>query len=74
MPIDYGGPVNGAAIGAFYADPGSRWDGRMDDFGIWNTALSEAEIADIMTNGIPEPTTMALLSLGVLTLVRRKRA
>jgi hypothetical protein len=47
---------NGMAIGAFYAEGKStRWNGLMDDFGIWNNALSEAEIQDIMNNGINPP-------------------
>jgi len=44
--------------------------GSMVDFRIYNRALSEDDIAAL----VPEPTTIALLGLGGLALIRRKRS
>jgi hypothetical protein len=51
------------------------WAGRLDDVGFWNTALSQAEVMQVMTNGVPEPTLPALLGLAASTclLARRRR-
>lgn len=51
---------------------GDWWDsfhGKMDDFRIYDTALTQAEIMDL----VPEPATIMLLSLGGLALIRRKK-
>jgi len=48
------------------------WDsfhGKMDDFRIYDNALSAEEVAAL----VPEPTTIALLGLGGLALIRRKK-
>jgi len=49
--------------------------GDVDEIAIWNTGLSDADIADVYLNGVvvPEPATMSLLVLGGLTLLRRRR-
>jgi hypothetical protein len=50
-------------------DPWREMRGLVDDFAIFNTALSETEIGNIMDNGfsaIPEPAALSLISLGVL--------
>ncbi len=39
-----------------------RFDGLIDDVGLWDRALSETEIQDVMANGVPEPSTVVLLS------------
>jgi hypothetical protein len=45
--------------------------GHIDDFWVFNRALSSGEIARVM---VPEPATLGLLGLGGLMLIRRKRA
>jgi len=47
------------------------WYGALDEVRMYTDALSEAQIEAVMA--IPEPTTMLLLSLGGLALIRRKR-
>lgn len=62
------------------ADSGGAFffSGNIDDVSIWNTALDEATILNIKDNGvtsaIPEPTSLGLLALGCLALVRRRRS
>jgi hypothetical protein len=51
---------------------GARLNGALDDFRIYNTSLTDAEVAALAA--IPEPATMALMGLGsLLALLRRKR-
>ena len=45
------------------------FSGKMDDFRVYDNALSDSEITAL----IPEPTTIALLGLGTLGLIRRKK-
>ncbi len=62
------------------ADSGGAFffSGNIDDVSIWNTALDEAAILNIKDNGvasaIPEATSLGLLALGCLGLVRRRRS
>jgi len=46
-----------------------EWDGLQDDVRIYNTALSAAQVRQL----VPEPMTLSLLGLGGLALVRRRR-
>jgi hypothetical protein len=50
-------------IGAF--------DGAIDDVRIYDRALSGTEVADLYA--LPEPATLALLALGGLAMLRRRR-
>jgi len=51
-----------------------RWDGLIDDVTIWDEALDGAAIQNIMDNSvIPEPSSLGLLSLAGLALLRRRR-
>ena len=62
-------------------DPGAPgfWDGAYDDFGFWSTALTDAEVQTIYTNGlegisiVPEPTSFGLAMFGLVMLLRLRR-
>lgn len=50
------------------------WNGLIDEFGFWNTALSDSEVGWVATHslasiGVPEPTSSVLLASCVLGLV-----
>lgn len=49
--------------------------GRIDDVGLYDSALSQGEIQSIMANGVPEPTSLLLVTLGTASLffLRRRR-
>jgi hypothetical protein len=66
---------------------GQRFNGQIDDFGLWSRLLTQQEISEIHTNGlmgrnlqfVPEPSAAALAVsvmlgvLGVAGLTRRRR-
>jgi hypothetical protein len=56
---------------AVYGDP--LWNGYIHEAAIYNTALGEQEVAANFEAGIPEPTTIALLGLGTLALLRKRK-
>ena len=51
------------------------FSGNIDDVSIWDDVLTEAQIQDIMNNGvtIPEPSAFGLLGLAGLGLILRRR-
>ncbi len=57
--------------------PTDGYQGLVDDVQVYDHALSAGEIAFIFANpgqAVPEPGSLALVGLGALTLIRRKRA
>jgi hypothetical protein len=60
------------SLGFVNANGGIRsLNGGLDDAAVFDAALTQAEIQGIMANGVPEPTTMLLLSLGGLLMRKR---
>ena len=57
------------------ADDGNSFffSGNIDDVTIWDNALGQAQIMDIMNNSIPEPSGVCLLGLASLGFVLRRR-
>ncbi|MFC1805598.1 LamG domain-containing protein [Planctomycetota bacterium] len=52
------------------------WKGALDEYALWDTALTPEQMRWLAQNSalsIPEPGTMALLGLGLVALVRRRR-
>jgi hypothetical protein len=49
------------------------WNGQIDDVMMFDEALSAAQIQGIMTNSIPEPSSLGLLGLATLGFVLRRR-
>jgi len=52
---------------------GTSTDGLIDEVAIWDRVLTSAQVAYIYNNGVPEPATLALLGLGSLSLLYRRR-
>ena len=57
-----------------YNDHGNS-NGYMDYAGVWNYVLTESQLQSLLTNAtaVPEPSTWALMALGVIVLFLRKR-
>lgn len=61
--------VNGST-----GSPGNEYfDGVIDDVSIYNYALTSTQVLNHYNEGVPEPSSLALLSLGGLLLARRRR-
>ena len=51
-----------------------RWNGWLDEVGIWSRPLTPTEIGQLAAGAtIPEPTTLCLAAVGLLELRRRRR-
>jgi hypothetical protein len=75
---DVGDDFNEIGIGTNRAfDNPGRWNGLVDDVFVMNTLLSEQDIVDLYTAGVPEPSTLVLATFGLLGVIglgrRRKR-
>jgi hypothetical protein len=68
-PLD---AVEALVIGGHRYGTGRNFDGLIDDVGFWSRILTSDEITSLQTNAIPEPTTLGLLGLGGLALLRRR--
>ncbi len=62
----------GAYIGC-NVDDRRNFTGLMDEFYLYNRALSAGEITDLMNN-VPEPATLVMLGLGAFSLIRKKNS
>jgi hypothetical protein len=75
--------VNGESSGTFVAYDGTLADhdtlfigrqatsgftGRIDDFRVYSRPLSEADLGEVMSLGVPEPTALGLLTVGLSLL------
>ncbi|GEM_PF-2895611 len=65
----------GINIGRRNASTKKYFTGAMDDFAMFDTALTAEQVAAIYnsTTAIPEPTTMAMLALGLAAVCRRTK-
>ena len=67
-------------FGKRYADGPERWQGQIDEYAFWNTALSSDEVLWLSNNslvGLPEPCSLLLAAIGLIGLLvygRRKRS
>lgn len=68
----YGNPFQPLVLGANGEHDGF-FGGSLDEVRIYDRALSEAEASYLLTGCVPEPTTIALLGFGGLSVLRRRR-
>jgi hypothetical protein len=67
-----------SAIGAINGNSTGYFKGNIDDFAIWDEALTQPQIAGLASETltpltVPEPTTLALATLGLLGFGRRRK-
>lgn len=68
------GPSDGLFVGAKRSNGSSLYGGLIDELAIYDTVLSQSDIAARANfNPIPEPSSTALLGLGGLALILRRR-
>jgi len=66
----------GASVTDFGFGDGYSWAGPggwYKDYGVWDNALDAAAVESVYLNGVPEPTTIALLGFGALALIRKRK-
>ncbi len=62
------GAITEVAFGAD-ASGGGSINGLLDDIGVWDQALGQAEIQSVMQTGVvPEPSTVAMLLMAIAAL------
>lgn len=65
--------VQGLNIGVHRAE-GRSFDGQVDELMIWDNALSASDVASLYASQVPEPSAALLGGIGLLALLRRRRA
>lgn len=57
-----------------HRDEGRAFDGQIDEVMIWDNTLSAGDVTTLYNSQVPEPSAALLGGLGVLALLRRRRA
>lgn len=78
VPTNFNGGLSFGALGAGTTPGGNYWfNGKLDDIAIWGKALTADDVQEVYANNgaaidVPEPSTIAVLSLGMLVLGLRR--
>ncbi len=67
------GAISAFQLASRFGDGGRSITTDLDDIGIFNTTLSDSDMAWLSQNAIPEPATALLSLIGIAALMRRRR-
>jgi hypothetical protein len=77
ITVDSTDPNTKWTMGTYWNSPSWNFTGALDDVQVYDVALSSSDIGFLYSNpgtAVPEPSIALLGSLGVLALLRRRRA